>query len=381
MGCYGAVELRYQAVGGSSPGRWCEAVQQIAARILALTFPQPYGGLRRPVDMSRRFPVTATALVALVALVAAAVVVAAGWSHPSRPATAGRTSQASPRGALPGHIIFLTSAFSTAHPFWYMHEISPDGTGSRLLPIGNALCCFSPALSPDGTKLAFSGEGMMTVTDLKGHPAKGAWSNSRYGPLTTPIGSFLDPVWSPSGHQIAFVYMPGSGHSPEIDLINVDGTGRRTVIKGSEIDVQGDGALAWSPDGTQLAFGTTPTGTGVRSGTIAVVGVYGGAAHPLVTVIPGGVTRLSWAPGPQPLFTTGHEPGIWEADGHGGARIVLHCGGCQYSYPSWAPDRVHFAAVRSGKGVIVASVDRGVQATIGPADVTYVQWGGPARAS
>jgi len=27
--------------------------------------------------------------------------------------------------------------------------------------------------------------------------------------------------------------------------------------------------------------------------------------------------------------------------------------------------------------VIVANVARGVQATIGPADVTYVQWGGP----
>jgi len=84
---------------------------------------------------------------------------------------------------------------------------------------------------------------------------------------------------------------------------------------------------------------------------------------------------MGW--GSQPLFTSGNEPGIWEADGHGGAKIVLHCAGCQFTSPSWAPDGVHFAAVRHGKGVIVATVTGGVQATIGSADVTYAQWGGP----
>jgi hypothetical protein len=331
---------------------------------------------------ARRSGIKALSAVGVVAVVVAAGVAAAVWlSHPShnRKATvaAPRTSLASPRRGLPGHIIFLTTAYSPAHQFWNMHEISPDGRDSRFLPIGDALCCFSPALSPDGTKLAFSGEGMMTVTDLQGHLATGAWSNFLSGPLSSPIGSFTDPVWSPSGKQIAFLYLPGGSGSPEIDVINADGTGRRTVLRSSGIDAQGAGALAWSPDGTQLAFGTTPTGTGTPSGTIAVVGVSGGPAHPLVTGIPGGVTALSWAPGPQPLFTDGHAQGIWEADGQGGAKIVLPCD-CQDM--SWAPDRVHFAAVRHGQGVIVASVAGGIQATIGPADVTYVQWGGPASA-
>ena len=75
--------------------------------------------------------------------------------------------------------------------------------------------------------------------------------------------------------------------------------------------------LAWSPDGTQIAFATTPEGTPLTpSGTIAAVPVSGGPAHTLVSGVPGGVTALSWAPGPQPLFTNGHEPGIWEADDH-----------------------------------------------------------------
>ncbi len=334
----------------------------------------------------RRLRPRLTGINALIAVGVAAVVVAAAVALPhlirtgKPPATSTRSSLASPR-ALPGHIIFLTSAASKAHMYWYMYEISPAGADSRLLPIGDALCCSSPALSPNGTELAFAGEGMIIVTDLEGHLAKGAWSNYLGGPLNSGLGSFVDPTWSPSGSQLAFLYWPGNGQSPEIQVINADGTGRRTVIKGSEVNLQGDDdTLAWSPDGTELAFGTTPTGTGIRSGTIAVVKVSGGQAHPLVTGIPGGVTGLAWAPGPQPLFTTGNKPGIWEADGHGGARIVLQCAGCAYSYPSWAPDRVHFAAVRHGRGVIVASVDRGVQATIGPADVTYVQWGGPDEA-
>ena len=318
-----------------------------------------------------------------IAVIVAGVVVAAGLSHSppagGHPAAARRAPVTSARTGLPGNIVFMTSAVGAPSSFWRIHEISPTGVGGGLLPIGNALCCSGPALSPDGTKLAFTGEGIMSVTDLKGHPANGLWSQN---PVTSASGYFEDPVWSPSGQQIAFLAWPGGAHGPEIDVINADGTGRHRVIQGSEIatGTQAPGTLAWSPDGTQIAFATTPAGTPVPSGTIVAVAVSGGPAHTIVSGVLGGVTGLTWAPGPQPLFTSGHEPGIWEADGHGGANIVLHCGTCLDSDPSWAPDGVHFAAARHGQGIIVATVHAGVQAIIGPPDVTYVQWGGPAGA-
>ena len=321
-----------------------------------------------------------------IAVIAAGVAVAAGLSHspPARghPAAVRRLPVTSTRTGLPGDLVFMTSAVSAPPRFWRIHEISPKGAGGGLLPIGNALCCSEPALSPDGTKLAFTGEGIMSVTDLTGHAAKGLWSQN---PVTSASGYFQDPVWSPSGKQIAFLAGPGGAQGPEIDVINADGTGRRRVIQGSEIETSAQaggpqGTLAWSPDGTQIAFATTPAGTPIPSGTIAAVAVSGGPAHTLVSGVLDGVTGLTWAPGPQPLFTNGHEPGIWEADGHGGAKIVLQCGTCLDSDPSWAPDGVHFAAARHGKGIIVATVHAGVQAIIGPPDVTYVQWGGPAGA-
>ena len=349
--------------------------------------PVPPSGLARATKplharpSRRRTRRLTVALIGIAAIVALAATLPFLLTAKKPPASPHRTPQlASSHRALPGHIVFLSSsvrALKTAHQFWYMHEISPDGAGSRLLPIGDALCCSSPALSPDGTKLTFTGEGMMTVTDLQGHLANGAWNNYLVSPLQTPTGAFEDPTWSPSGRQIAFLYFPGNGKTPEIDVINADGTGRRTVLRDHEINDQPGAFLAWSPGGTQLAFGTIPARKGSHAGAIAVVAMSSGPAHVLVTGIPGGVTGLSWAPGPHLLFTSGNERGIWEADGQGHARVILQCAVCQFTYPSWAPDGVHFAAVRSGKGVIVASVARGVQATIGPADVTYVQWGGP----
>ena len=170
-----------------------------------------------------------------VAVVAGGVVVAAAVSHKhspgKHPVAARRVSPTPPHAAgLPGDIVFLTSGASVPPKFLKIHEISPYGAGDRLLPIGGAVCCSSPALSPDGTKVVYTGEGIMSVTDVKGHPASGLWSPSP-GPLVTPTGEFLDPTWSPSGKQIAFIFSPGksTGQSPEIDVINADGTGRRAL--------------------------------------------------------------------------------------------------------------------------------------------------------
>ncbi len=336
--------------------------------------------------LPRVSPLKAVIAAGLTIAVIAAGVVAARLSHSpptgGHPAAVRRAPVTSTRTGLPGDLVFMTSAVITPSSTWLIHEISPKGAGGGLLPIGNELCCSDPALSPDGTKLTYTEEGDVSVTDLKGHPASGLWSRH---PVISVSGYFQDPVWSPSGKQIAFIAVPGGAQGPEIDVINADGTGRRRVIQGSEIETITQAqvsleTLAWSPDGTQIAFATTPEGTPVPSGTIAAVPVSGGPAHTLVSGVPGGVTALSWAPGPQPLFTNGHEPGIWEADGHGGAKIVLQCGTCLDSDPSWAPDGVHFAAARHGKGIIVATVHAGVQTVIGPPDVTYVQWGGPAGA-
>ncbi len=383
-----------QAIASRSYGQdWAERGRSHlgeAALLLAALWPSAATPAARSLTVHRLSPLRRVtsrvgAAKAAIAVGAAAVVVAGGAAvasglvHlPSGQPGPRRTSVSAAHRIRPGNIIFLTSSASADHPYWRIHEISPKGTGGSLLPIGNALCCDTPALSPDGTKLVFTGEGMLDVTDLSGRQASGLWSRSRDG-LTSRSGAFLDPAWSPSGKQIAFIYL-GNARGPEIDVINADGTGRHAVIEGNEININ-PGALAWSADGTQLAFATALTKPqaspgGIPAGSIAVVAASGGPVHTMLTGVLGGVISLSWAPGPLPLFSNGHQPGIWEANGHGGAKPVLLCGTCLDFHASWAPDGVHFAAVRAGKGVIVASIGKGVQATFGPTDVTYVQWGG-----
>jgi Tol biopolymer transport system component len=145
---------------------------------------------------------------------------------------------------------------------------------------------------------------------------------------------------------------------------------------------------AWSPDGGELAFATQPKGTPLPSGDVDVVPTTTGttvAPHPLVTHLLDGATSLSWAPGHALLFTSGHEPGIVQADMSGwptdpgsfAGHLVASCGTCVDFGPSWAPDGLHFSFVRNGR-VAIATPDRGVEAIIGPRPVSFAQWGGGA---
>src|SRR5260370_20784499 len=139
----------------------------------------------------------------------------------------------------------------------------------------------------------------MSVTDLTGHAAKALGCQS---PVPSASGYFQDRVGSPSGKQIAFLAGPGGAQGPEIDVINADGTGRRRVIQGSEIETSTQaggplGTLAWSPDGAQIAFATTPAGTPIPSGTIAAVAVSGGPAPTLASSPLAGLPGPSGPPG------------------------------------------------------------------------------------
>src|SRR5712692_7084968 len=265
-----------QAVAGSAYGQdWADRGRSHlgeAALLLAALWPSGTPPAGQSVTVQRVSPVRRIrhimritrvkgAIAAGVVGVVVAGGVAVGLAHsspgnhaPHRPPPA--TTLAAPTG----HIIFQTpprtgAPCASVRCYWNIHEISPDGTGGGLLPIGNALCCGDPALSPDGTELAATGEGILQVTDLAGNPPNDAWKKN---PLTSPSGFFLDPAWSPSGKQLAFIASagPGQGPGPEIYVINADGTGQRPVIQGPEIAVPGGSGLAWSPDGTELAFVT-----------------------------------------------------------------------------------------------------------------------------
>lgn len=140
-----------------------------------------------------------------------------------------------------------------------LYVIASRGGRARRISPGNALDQI--AWSPDGRKIAFTGwwngtgdPHLFTVDVRTGHVHRLAGSVQ-----------LLTPAWSPNGKSIGFATertvgtpAPTDGYAA-VETINVDGTGRRAVARipgSSTID------LAWSPDGTRIAFTIVQQPTG-----------------------------------------------------------------------------------------------------------------------
>jgi TolB protein len=122
--------------------------------------------------------------------------------------------------------------------------------GSRIpFPMFNAFTN-TPAISPDGTEVAFAlrtprGDADLFVSRLDG--------TDRHDITNNPAID-TSPTWSPTGKQIAFISdreRPGVG---QIYIGDADGANVRGIIKeGGDAD-----SPAWSPDGRWLAFHWKP---------------------------------------------------------------------------------------------------------------------------
>lgn len=116
-----------------------------------------------------------------------------------------------------------------------------------------------PALSPDGTRVAF----VLRTTDRDGdRDTRALWQVSTAGGEPSPLthaDADSTPVWSPDGAQLAFLRaQDGPAQVWILPAAGGEARGLTTLPLGA-------GAPAWSPDGTRIAF-TAPVDSAALPG-------------------------------------------------------------------------------------------------------------------
>ena len=187
-----------------------------------------------------------------------------------------------------------------------------DGSDARRLTKEKGVHAH-PTWSPDGTRIAFMSGGLHKKKDLHVMDADG--SNVR---MIAPADYAYPPAWSPDGSRIAFVARDEQ-RNRNVYTVRPDGSGLVEIGK-----TQGD--PVWSPDGSRLAFigknlqEAATKWDAVPDMRLVVVDLIGNVQQQwtFYGVRSRWQTALSWSPdGSKIVHGTGLDFAIVSADGTG----------------------------------------------------------------
>jgi hypothetical protein len=195
------------------------------------------------------------------------------------------------------------------------------------------------AVSPDGTKIAFStrrGDGDLDVYVMNA-------DGSNPVNLTKHPAEDVGPVWSPDGMKIAF--SRGGQYGGQIYVMNADGSNPVNLSNEPE---SSDFTPAWSPDGTKIAFS--------RYRQIYVMDADGSNPVNLTNDPNEFHFAPTWSPdGTKIAFTKSvtesldYEVFVMNADGSDPVNLTNNPDSYDW-WPAWSPDgtQIAFASRRDG---------------------------------
>jgi len=212
-------------------------------------------------------------------------------------------------------------------------EIVELATGKRSPLVSLAGLNITPALSPDGTKLAFAtsqdGNSEIYTMDLETRTLQR---------LTVHSAGDLSPSWSPTGKEIAFTSDRGGG--PQVYLMSADGSNVRRLT----FDGDYNAAPAWSPRGNWIAHVCRSE---QRLYKICLISPDG-EKRVRVTSGPGIDDSPSWSPDGRHLVfssTTGGKTHLFMINSDGTALEQLTFSGTHNSMPAWSSAELQTVAM------------------------------------
>lgn len=198
-----------------------------------------------------------------------------------------------------------------------------------------------PALSPDGSRIAFVWRGDIYVASAAG---------GRATPITSHVELDAYPVFSPDGRWIAFASNRNGNF--DIFVVPADGGEVRRITRSSGSEIPSD----WSPDGKQVVFaGSRDTPYPGLFAIDVVTGRFTKVAEDYqrlgaAAYSPDGkrvVLTRNGFPWTRPRYTGSAASRLWTLDLASGARTLLTPGDRQHLWPRWTPD---------GKGIVCVTV-------------------------
>ena len=133
--------------------------------------------------------------------------------------------------------------------FTKVFVIDSDGANERQLITANDSQDWTPAWSPDGTRIAFFSQRedqvAISVVDADG---------MNLSELVTTGNEIQDfsPAWSPDGTRLTFYV--SQGEAQVITVMDADGSNIRLLTENGSVSNDLEYPLVWSPDSTQIAF-------------------------------------------------------------------------------------------------------------------------------
>jgi TolB protein len=186
------------------------------------------------------------------AVLLAGIAIPAGAAQPSKghPPHSPKPPKHHPGQSSPARpdVVFVRYPGSSRHP--KLAVVDAKGkVGELPLPV---VATGSPALSPDGLRLAFVGGVNARGDNLVSSSADvfvAAADGSGARRVAQTAENESSPTWSPAGDQLVFVRSNAAGTLSSLWVSGPDGTGARRLTFG-HLDVQ----PSWSPDGSQIVF-------------------------------------------------------------------------------------------------------------------------------